>query len=140
MGGYQLQLLFEVMRHTFVILLTICSILVLALGQDMIDLPRGDISWKKYSEIDKEYYIHVGAKNYAESLAYCKSICGKLAEPKRKKEKNKLKKLAKSVTIQGIGVWIGVNDPNKDKTFTYASMVNLLNTKIGALVSQVKII
>ena len=54
-------------------------------------------------------------------MAYCKSICGKLAEPKRKKEKNKLKKLAKSVTIQGIGVWIGVNDPNKDKTFTYAS-------------------
>ena len=44
-----------------------------------------------------------------------------MAEPTRKKEKNKLKKLAKSVTIQGIGVWIGVNDPNKDKTFTYAS-------------------
>ena len=71
--------------------------------------------------LDKEYFIHVGKKNYAESLTYCKSIGGKLAEPKVLKEKNQLVKLAKSVTIEGPGVWIGVNDPNKDKSFTYAS-------------------
>ena len=54
-------------------------------------------------------------------MAYCKSICGKLAEPKRKKEKKKLVKYAKSVTIEGLGVWIGVNRPKNDESFTYAS-------------------
>ena len=70
---------------------------------------------------DKEYLVHVGGKSYVDSLEYCKIKGGKLAEPKSLEQNNDIVNLAKTVTIEGPGVWIGIDDKLQEGDFTYAS-------------------
>ena len=72
----------------------------------------------------KEYYIHVGGKSYEKALDYCITKGGKLAEPKSDLASNDTITLAETVTVEGNGVWIGINDISEEGNFTYESNGN----------------
>ena len=69
----------------------------------------------------KVYYFHVGGKTYNEAVAYCLTKEGMLAEPKSLQEHNDMATLAETVTFEGLGVWIGINDKSQEGSFTYES-------------------
>ena len=54
-------------------------------------------------------------------MAYCKSKGGKLVEPKSAVATNDINAIARSVKIQGWGIWIGIDEKSQQGHFRYAS-------------------
>ena len=54
-------------------------------------------------------------------MAYCKSKGGKLVEPKSAVATNDINAIARSVKIQGWGIWIGIDEKSRQGHFRYAS-------------------
>ena len=67
----------------------------------------------------KKHYVHVERKNHLRAKAICKSMNGKLAEPKSESDYKNLIYLAKLSNVQVF--WIGITDIVQEGHFTYES-------------------
>ena len=68
------------------------------------------------------YSLHAGSKSQEEAVTLCNSIGEILVEPKSYGTNNEIVALAKfSMTTQGKGVWIGVDDKSVEGSYRYAS-------------------
>ena len=82
----------------------------------------------------KEYYVPHKAKNQAKAQSYCKSIGGRLFEPKSAQVNYDVSNLAK-LTIGDSWIWIGIHEQTSStRHFVYESdgkSISWNNWKIG---------